>query len=50
MYPGAVELCDGFDNSCGGKEVPIAQRKAWFDQLRSQYPNSPWTKKLRYYW
>ena len=33
-----------------GAEVPKSQRKAWFDQLRSQYPNSPWTKKLRYYW
>lgn len=37
-------------NSCGGKDVPKSQRKAWFDQLRATYPSSPWAKKLRYFW
>lgn len=37
-------------NSCGGTEVPIAQRKAWFNQLKKAYPASPWTAKLKYYW
>lgn len=37
-------------NSCGGKGVDIAQRKAWFNQLKREYPASEWAKKLRYYW
>jgi hypothetical protein len=37
-------------NSCGGVEVPIAQRKAWFNQLKKSYPTSPWAAKLKYYW
>jgi hypothetical protein len=37
-------------NSCGGVEVPIAQRKAWHNQLKKSYPTSPWATKLKYYW
>jgi hypothetical protein len=37
-------------NDCGGADVPKSQRKAWFDQLKRDYPQSPWAKKLRYYW
>ncbi len=37
-------------NSCGGKGVDIAQRKAWYNQLKREYPNSEWAKKLRYFW
>jgi hypothetical protein len=37
-------------NSCGGENVEIAQRKAWFNQLKRDYPASQWAKKLRYYW
>ena len=37
-------------NSCGGVEVPIAQRKAWYNQLKKTYPTSPWATKLKYYW
>ena len=37
-------------NGCGGKDVPKSQRKAWYDQLKRDYPSSPWAKKLRYYW
>ncbi len=37
-------------NSCGGTEVPIAQRRAWFNQLKKSYPASPWATKLKYYW
>ncbi|HVO04454.1 MAG TPA: hypothetical protein VMT54_19815 [Candidatus Cybelea sp.] len=38
------------NNSCGGDEVPLAQRKAWFNQLKRSYPNSVWAKQLQYYW
>jgi len=37
-------------NACGGEDVPVAQRKAWFDRLRREFPMSPWTQKLKYYW
>ncbi len=37
-------------NSCGGTEVPKAQRKAWYNQLKKTYPASPWAVKLKYYW
>jgi hypothetical protein len=37
-------------NSCGGVEVPISQRKAWFNQLKKTYPASPWAVKLKYHW
>jgi hypothetical protein len=37
-------------NGCDATEATKAQRKAWFDQLKGQYPTSVWAKKLRYYW
>lgn len=37
-------------NGCGGTGVEIDQRKAWFNQLKRDYPSSPWAKKLRFYW
>lgn len=38
------------NNNCGGTEVPIEQRKAWFQRLKKDYPASSWAKALRYYW
>lgn len=37
-------------NDCGGAEAPKSQRKAWFERLKRDYPQSAWAKKLRYYW
>ncbi|HEX8654303.1 MAG TPA: hypothetical protein VF693_03660 [Allosphingosinicella sp.] len=37
-------------NSCGGVEVGIEQRRAWFERLKRDYPNSRWAQTLRYYW
>lgn len=37
-------------NSCGGKEVEPAQRKAWFKQLKSTYGDTQWGGSLQYYW
>lgn len=31
-------------------DVPKAQRKAWYDELKTRYPASRWAKALRYYW
>jgi hypothetical protein len=38
------------NNDCGGDEVPVAQRQAWFRQLKKDYPSSRWAKSLSYYW
>jgi len=38
------------NNECGGEDVPLETRKAWFNQLKKKYPASPWAKELRYYW
>ncbi len=37
-------------SSCRGADVSRAQRKAWFDQLKRQYPASFWAKDLKFYW
>lgn len=49
LYRAVMCYAPSGSSECG-PEVPKSQRKAWFDRLRSQYPGSPWTKKLRYYW
>jgi hypothetical protein len=38
------------NNQCGGAEVAKSQRQAWFQRLKREFPNSGWTRKLRYYW
>lgn len=39
----------GYDH-CGGADVPLAQRKAWFQTLKTHYPASVWADRLKYYW
>ncbi len=38
------------NNGCGPQEIPKSTRKQWFDTLHKGYPNSIWTKSLKYYW
>jgi hypothetical protein len=37
-------------NDCGGNEVNKSIRKQWFDQIKTDYPNTSWAKSLKYYW
>lgn len=37
-------------NGCDAADVPQSQRKAWFQKLKTDYPASPWAKKIKYYW
>lgn len=37
-------------NSCGGADVPQAQRAAWFRQLKRDHPRSRWARRLSFYW
>jgi hypothetical protein len=50
LYRAVYCYAPGGYNSCGGVEVPKAQRKAWYNQLKKAYPASPWATKLKYYW
>ncbi|ARN83769.1 hypothetical protein B1812_18120 [Methylocystis bryophila] len=38
------------NNTCGGTDVDLAQRKAWHDELKSRYGATPWAKSLKFYW
>jgi hypothetical protein len=37
-------------NSCGGTDVALSVRRAWFNRLKAEYPQSRWAKELKYYW
>jgi hypothetical protein len=37
-------------NGCDDSEQPVGVRKAWFRQLKRDFPNSPWSKNLAVYW
>jgi hypothetical protein len=50
LYRAVMCYAPSGNNSCGGKDVPQSQRKAWFMQLKKGYPSSPWAKALQYYW
>ena len=38
------------NNDCGGKDVPLAQRKSWFTTLKRDYAGTRWANELQYYW
>ena len=37
-------------NHCGDQDIPVAQRKSWFQQLKRDYPDNPIATSLKYYW
>lgn len=50
LYRSVMCYAPSGNNDCGGDDVAKSQRKAWYDQLKRDYPQSAWAKKLRYYW
>ena len=38
------------NNSCTGTDVPQSTRRAWFQRLKRDYPQSRWARDLPYYW
>jgi hypothetical protein len=40
----------GGTSSCGGEEVPLAQRIAWFRRLKGEFGNTRWGRQAKYYW
>lgn len=37
-------------NDCGGDDVAEPARRSWFKTLKNDYPDSFWTKRLKFYW
>ncbi|MDR2876270.1 MAG: hypothetical protein LBV44_10160 [Methylobacillus sp.] len=50
LYRAVMCYAPGGTNSCGGKDVPMTQRKAWFQTLKRDYADSRWARELKYYW
>ncbi|MCP5396202.1 MAG: hypothetical protein H6918_05625 [Sphingomonadaceae bacterium] len=50
LYRGVWCYGPSGNNSCGGEEVPVSTRAAWFNELKKRYPGSKWAKSLKYYW
>lgn len=38
------------NNDCGGDDVEVSQRRAWFQRLKKDYPASRWAKSATIYW
>lgn len=50
LYRSVMCYAPSGNNSCSGGEVPVSQRKAWFERLKREFPKSPWAIRLKYYW
>lgn len=50
LYRAVMCYAPSGSNDCGGKGFPESQRRAWFQQLKRDYPRSPWAQKLKAYW
>lgn len=37
-------------NHCGKQDIAPQQRKAWFERLKTEFKDSQWAKKQKYYW
>jgi len=50
LYRAVYCFAPGGSNDCDGQDIDPAQRKAWFHQLKREYPQSQWAQALKYYW
>ena len=50
LYRAVYCYAPGGSNSCGGADVDQAQRRAWFNRLKQEFPASAWARKIRYFW
>lgn len=37
-------------NDCGSQNISKATRRAWFQQLKTEFKGSQWAMQLKYYW
>ncbi|WP_404480521.1 hypothetical protein [Novosphingobium sp. BL-52-GroH] len=50
LYRSVMCYAPSRNNSCGGADASEAQRRAWFQRLKRDYPKSKWAIDLKYYW
>ncbi len=50
LYRAVMCYAPSGSNDCGGEGFAEGQRRAWFQQLKRDYPKSPWAQKLKAYW
>jgi hypothetical protein len=50
LYRAVMCYAPSGNNSCSKDDVPVAQRKAWHDRLKREFPKSKWAIELKYYW
>lgn len=50
LYRAVMCYAPSGSNSCGGDDVDLDQRKAWFNALKRQYADTKWARELKYYW
>lgn len=49
--PSGYNSCSaGSSDPANNVDVPLAQRRAWFLELKAKYPESRWAKALHFYW
>ncbi|MGB5078820.1 MAG: hypothetical protein WBO17_15175 [Sphingorhabdus sp.] len=50
LYRAVYCFAPSGNNGCDESEIPQSQRKAWFQRLKTEFPQSPWAKRINYYW
>lgn len=50
LYRAVRCYAPGGYNSCGGPDMPKAQRRAWFLRLKHDHPRSTWAQRSDLYW
>lgn len=50
LYRAVQCYAPGGNNSCGGDDVSLEQRRAWFQRLKSGFGDTRWAREARYYW
>lgn len=50
LYRAVYCFAPGGSNDCDAQDIAPEQRKAWFHQLKREYPQSRWAQSLKYYW
>ena len=40
----------GSPHDCTVEDIPLAERRSWYQRLKREYPHSVWAKNLKYYY
>ncbi len=50
LYHGVTCFSPAWRYGCADDTVPEEMRRQWFQELKKRHPESPWAKKLKYWW